>query len=261
MSDLRVTVWNEFRHERENEFIGGIYPDGIHGAIAEGLRAHGFSNVRTATLDEPEHGLTEEVLAETDVLTWWGHKAHGAVSDEVITRVQARVLQGMGLLVLHSGHASKIFQRLMGTSCMLNWREADEKERFWVVAPGHPIAQGLGPYFEIPEVEMYGEFFDIPQPDQLVFISWFEGGNVFRSGCCFNRGNGKIFYFRPGHETYPIFYNETVRQVIANAVRWAAPTAGPEYPYYSAQGRFPAINQRQSLEEIKPKQSNRERIG
>lgn len=261
MSDIRVTVWNEFRHERENEFIAGLYPNGIHGAIAEGLQAHGFANVRTATLDDPEHGLTEEVLAETDVLTWWGHKAHGAVSDEVVARVQARVLQGMGLIVLHSGHASKIFQRLMGTSCMLRWREADERERFWVVAPGHPIAQGLGPYFELPEVEMYGEFFDIPQPDQLVFISWFEGGNVFRSGCCFNRGNGKIFYFRPGHETYPIYFNETVRQVIANAVRWAAPVAGPAYPYYSTNGRFPAINDREPLEKIEPKHSDRARVG
>ncbi|MBI1295318.1 trehalose utilization protein ThuA [bacterium] len=261
MSDIRVTVWNEFRHERENEFIAGLYPNGIHGAIAEGLQAHGFTNVCTATLDDPEHGLTEEVLAETDVLTWWGHKAHGLVSDEVVARVQARVLQGMGLIVLHSGHASKIFQRLMGTSCMLRWREADERERFWVVAPGHPIAQGLGPYFELPEVEMYGEFFDIPQPDQLVFISWFEGGNVFRSGCCFNRGNGKIFYFRPGHETYPIYFNETVRQVIANAVRWAAPVAGPEYPYYSTNGRFPAINDREPLEKIEPKHSDRARVG
>ncbi|MCB0112769.1 MAG: ThuA domain-containing protein [Caldilineaceae bacterium] len=261
MSDIRVTVWNEFRHERENEFIGGIYPNGIHGAIAEGLQAHGFTNVRTATLDEPEHGLTEEVLAETDVLTWWGHKAHGVVSDEIVSRVQARVLQGMGLIVLHSGHASKIFQRLMGTSCMLRWREADERERFWVVAPGHPIAQGLGPYFELPEVEMYGELFDIPQPDQLIFMSWFEGGNVFRSGCCFNRGNGKIFYFRPGHETYPIYYNETVRQVIANAVGWAAPVAGPQYPYYSATGRFPAINEREPLEKIEPKHSERDRVG
>jgi trehalose utilization protein len=261
METTRVTVWNEFRHEQENEFIKGIYPNGIHSAIAEGLREYGFQNVRTATLDEPEHGLTEEVLAETDVLTWWGHKAHAQVSDEVVQRVQARVLQGMGLIVLHSGHASKIFQRLMGTSCMLRWREADERERLWVVSPGHPIAQNLGPYFEIPEVEMYGELFDIPQPDQLVFISWFEGGNVFRSGCCFYRGNGKIFYFRPGHETYPIFYNGEVRKVIGNAVRWAAPVSGPAYPYYSNNGRFPAINEREPLETIAPKKSSRERVG
>ena len=140
--------------------------------------------VRTATLDEPEHGLTEGVLAETDVLTWWGHMAHDEVSDEIVDRVQQRVLEGMGLIVLHSGHFSKIFKRLMGTTCNLKWREAGERERLWVVEPGHPIAQGLGEYFELPHEEMYGERFDIPAPDELVFLSWFQGGEVFRSGCC-----------------------------------------------------------------------------
>ena len=141
MGDIRITVWNEYQHEKANEFVGGIYPDGIHGAIAEGLRQHGFDAVRTATLDEPQHGLTEEVLAETDVLTWWGHRAHAQVSDEVVERVQSRVLQGMGLIVLHSGHFSKIFRKLMGTTCSIHWREADERERIWVVKPSHPISR------------------------------------------------------------------------------------------------------------------------
>lgn len=184
--------------------------------------------MRTATLDEPEHGLTDEVLANTDVLTWWGHKAHGAVSDEIVTRVQKRVLDGMGLVVLHSGHMSKIFMRLMGTTCDLKWREADEKERLWVVAPGHPIVEGIGEYIEMEQEEMYGEHFDIPQPETLVFVSWFEGGEVFRSGCCYSRGAGKIFYFRPGHETYPTYFNPEIRRVIANAARWAAPVNGPK---------------------------------
>ncbi len=224
---IRVTVWNEFRHEREKEHIKEVYPHGIHGAIADGLRSRGFE-VRTATLDEPEHGLTEDVLANTDVLTWWGHMAHGEVSDEIVDRVHKRVLEGMGLIVLHSGHFSKVFKRLMGTSCDLKWREADEKERIWVVEPGHPIADGLGPYIEIPKAEMYGERFDIPAPDTLVFVSWFEGGEVFRSGCCYHRGHGKIFYFRPGHETYPIYYQPEVQHVIANGVRWAAPVNSPK---------------------------------
>ena len=222
MSDIRVTVWNEFRHERQSEAIAEIYPNGIHGAIAEGLMAHGFET-RTATLDEPEHGLTDGVLAQTDVLIWWGHKAHAEVSEEIADRVQKRVWEGMGLITLHSGHFSKPFKRLMGTSCDLKWREADEKERLWVVSPGHPIVEGIGEYIELPEEEMYGEHFDIPAPDELVFVSWFEGGDVFRSGCCFFRGAGKIFYFRPGHETYPTYYSDDVRQVIANAARWAAP--------------------------------------
>jgi trehalose utilization protein len=220
----RVTVWNEGRHEKTHEDVKRVYPNGIHTVIADHLRSQGFT-VRTATLDEPEHGLSDEVLAQTDVLTWWGHMAHQEMPDEIVDKVQRRVLDGMGLIVLHSGHASKIFRRLMGTSCDLKWREVGEMERIWVVEPGHPIAAGLGEYFEIPHAEMYGERFDIPAPETLVFLSWFEGGEVFRSGCCYRRGKGKVFYFRPGHETYPIYYQPEVRQVIANAVRWAAPDA------------------------------------
>jgi len=222
----RVTVWNEYRHEKSHAEVASVYPDGIHGAIARHLRAEGMA-VRTATLDEPEHGLTEEVLAQTDVLIWWGHMAHGEVKDEIVDRVCKRVLDGMGLIVLHSAHFSKIFRKLMGTTCDLKWREIGEKERLWVVEPGHPIAEGLGEYFEIPHAEMYGERFDIPAPDTLVFISWFQGGEVFRSGCCYQRGKGKVFYFRPGHETYPIFYQPEVLRVLTNAVRWVAPVAGP----------------------------------
>lgn len=226
----RVTVWNEYRHERHSPAVAAIYPDGIHEAIARPLRAAGFA-VRTATLDEPEHGLTAEVLADTDVLVWWGHVAHHEVSDAVVDRVQARVLAGMGLVVLHSGHFSKIFKRLMGTSCDLKWREAGERERIWVVEPGHPIAEGLGDYFEIAEEEMYGERFDVPPPEALVFISWFQGGEVFRSGCCYTRGAGRIFYFRPGHETHPTYHHPQVQRVIVNAVRWAAPTPGVAFAY------------------------------
>lgn len=224
---IRVTVWSEFRHEKQSPEIAKIYPEGMHGAIAAGLRTDPGFEVRTATLDEPEHGLTAKALAETDVLTWWGHMAHHEVKDEVITRVQERIIEGMGLIVLHSGHYSKMFKRMMGTSCALRWREANEKERLWVTEPGHPIADGLPPYFELPHEEMYGERFDIPNPDAVVFIGWFQGGNVFRSGCTFTRGKGRIFYFQPGHETYPIYFDPNVRRVIANAVRWAAPGDGP----------------------------------
>lgn len=223
---IRITVWNEGRHEKTHEAVTRIYPDGMHAVIANHLNTQPGLTARTATLDEPEHGLTDAVLAQTDVLTWWGHAAHGEVHDEVVDRVHARVLQGMGLIVLHSGHFSKIFKRLMGTGCDLKWREANEKERLWVVAPSHPIVAGLGEQFELPHEEMYGEFFDIPAPDELVLVSWFAGGEVFRSGCCFNRGHGRIFYFRPGHETHPTYYDANVLRVITNAVRWAAPTPG-----------------------------------
>ncbi|HUT34744.1 MAG TPA: ThuA domain-containing protein [Planctomycetota bacterium] len=225
---LRVTVWNEGRHEKKSEQIAKVYPDGIHGAIAAYLQGCGDFEVRTATLDEPDHGLGGDVLPATDVLIWWGHMAHHEVQDAIVDKVVGRVLDGMGLVVLHSGHFSKPFRRLMGTSCNLKWREAGEKERLWVVEPGHPIVQGLGEYIEIPHEEMYGERFDIPAPDALVLVSWFAGGEVFRSGCCFRRNKGKIFYFRPGHESYPTYYHQGVLKILANAVRWAAPVPGPD---------------------------------
>lgn len=233
-SPLKVVVWGENLHEKQHEAVQRVYPDGMHEAIASGLRAHlgDRAVVSTATLDQPEHGLTEEVLADTDVLTWWGHMGHDQVDDQVVERVYQRVLRGMGLLVLHSAHFSKIFRKLMGTSCALRWRD-DDRELVWNVRPGHPITEGLPEVFEIPEQEMYGEFFDIPQPDELVFISSFGGGEVFRSGCCWHRGQGKVFYFSPGHETYPVYYQAEIQKVLANAVRWAAPNPNPVYPTIS----------------------------
>ena len=237
MDNPRVTVWNEFRHEKSHEPVKAIYPDGMHAVIADALRRQGIETVRTATLDEPEHGLTDRVLAETDVLTWWGHMFHGEVSDAVVDKVHERVLDGMGLVVLHSGHFSKIFQVLMGTTCNLRWRESNDSERIWVVAPGHPITEGLGDHIYLEREEMYGEPFDIPEPDTLVFVSWFTGGEVFRSGACYRRGKGKIFYFRPGHETLPTYHNPEVQRVILNAARWATPveTAPLEF------GNVPAL--------------------
>ncbi len=218
---LRVTVWNENRHEKTDADVQAVYPEGIHNAIAGFLKRAGFS-VQTATLDEPEHGLTEAVLDQTDVLIWWGHMAHGEVDDAIVDRVQNYILNGMGLIALHSAHFSKIFKRMMGTTCNLRWRQIGEKERIWTVAVGHPITKGVGQFFELPHAEMYGEFFDIPEPDVLVFISWFAGGDVFRSGCCWQRGFGRVFYFAPGHETYPIYEDENVQHVIINACHWAA---------------------------------------
>lgn len=226
---MRVTVWNEFVHERTKVDVQAVYPLGIHVVLADALRKHlgSQAEITCATLDEAEHGLTEERLNNTDVLLWWGHAAHDQVQEGVIDRVQRRVLEGMGLIVLHSGHGSKIFRRLMGTGCMLRWREAGELERLWIVAPGHPILRGIeGDFIELPATEMYGEHFDIPAPDELLLISWFAGGEVFRSGCTFRRGQGKIFYFRPGHETYPIYHHAQVQLLLSNAVRWALPESG-----------------------------------
>jgi trehalose utilization protein len=226
---INVTVWNEYRHEKTDQKVQEMYPEGIHGQLKSFLDEE--FTVRTATLDEPEHGLTEEVLNDTDVLVWWGHIAHNEVSDEVVNRVHERVLQGMGLIVLHSGHMSKIFIKLMGTTCDLKWREADETCRICNINPSHPITDGIGEYIELEKEEMYGEHFDIPAPDELIFINWYQGGEVFRGGCTYKRGNGKIFYFQPGHETYPSYYNPKVQRVIKNAVKWATPTDST-YPTY-----------------------------
>lgn len=247
---IRVTIWNEFSHELRKEKVARIYPKGIHGAIADGLAADGYS-LRTATLKEPEHGLTDEVLRDTDVLIWWGHTSHEEVDDAIVQKVCDRVLAGMGFIALHSSHYSKVFRKLMGTSCTLSWRVADEKERLWVVNPAHPIARGVDRFFELEQEEMYGEFFDIPDPEELIFVSWFQGGEVFRSGCTFRRGSGKIFYFRPGHETYPTFHHPTVLRIISNGVRWAAPD--PEsVPYVRPEGPAPALEQMPNPKPLKP---------
>lgn len=229
---IHATVWNEFRHEKKDDAVRAVYPDGIHAALAEALRRLPGVEVATATLDEPEHGLTQQVLDRTDVLLWWGHLAHREVQDAVVDRVQDRVLAGMGLVVLHSGHFSKIFRRLMGTTCNLKWRCIGEREVLWVTRPGHPILDGIDDHFVIEREEMYGEFFDIPEPDETLLISTFGGGECFRSGVTFRRGAGRIFYFRPGHETFPTFRDPNVLRVIGNAVRWCArtsPTPPPQF--------------------------------
>lgn len=231
MSCINVTVWNEFRHEKHNEAIKKIYPNGIHNTIKDYLDKVDGLKVRTATLDEPEHGLTDEVINSTDVMLWWGHTAHGEVKDDIVDKVFYRIQRGMGLIVLHSGHASKIFQKITGTrSAELKWREDGDIERLWVIDHNHPITQGIGDYIELPEEEVYGETFEIPTPDELLFISWFEGGEVFRSGVTYRRGNGKVFYFRPGHESVPTYHDPKILRVIENAVKWAAPLGYPDYP-------------------------------
>jgi trehalose utilization protein len=223
MKSRQIVVWGENVHEQRDAAVQAVYPQGMHTAIAAGVREHWpGAQVDTVTLQEPEHGLSEARLAATDVLIWWGHRAHAEVDDAIVERVQRRVWEGMGLVVLHSGHFSKIFRRLLGTTCSLKWRVAGERERIWVCDPGHPIARGLPPSFDVAPEEMYGEPFDVPAPDELVLLSWFEGGEVFRSGCCWRRGRGRIFYFRPGHELYPTYFNPHVRLTIANGARWAA---------------------------------------
>ncbi len=224
MAAINVTIWNEYLHEVQESAIREVYPTGIHGALADGLGVNADFNIRTATLEEPSHGLPDDVIESTDVMLWWGHMGHHLVDNKVVEKVRQQVLGGMGLIVLHSGHYSKIFTRLMGTNCSLMWREANEKERLWNLEPSHPIMAGIGQYIELPAEEMYGERFDIPTPDELLMVSWFQGGEVFRSCATWRRGHGRVVYFRPGHEEYPTYRNPDILQVLANACRWSART-------------------------------------
>ena len=221
---IRVLVWNEYVHERTEQKITDVYPEGIHKAIAGFLGKEEDFEVRTATLDDENCGITKEVLAETDVLIWWGHIAHDRVPDEIAYLVRDAVLEGMGLICLHSAHHSKPFRYLLGTSCNLTWRESDDEEILWVIEPSHPITRGIDRYFKLPHEETYGEPFVIPTPDKLLLIGHYTGGEVFRSGCLYERGNGKIFYLQPGHESYPTFRVPEIQLLIRNAIRYLAPT-------------------------------------
>ena len=218
---LRVTVWNENVEENHAE-VRALHPNGIHGTVAEILRVDPEIEVRTCTLQDPDCGLTDEVLDNTDVLFWWAHCKHSSVPDEVVERVYNHVMKGMGFVGLHSTHHSKIFTKLCGTPCHLSWH-LDSRERVFTVNPSHPIASGIPMHFEIPSEECYSEPFSIPEPDELVFIGWYNTGEVFRSGFCYNRGYGRIFYFQPGHETGLAFTVPEVHQVLRNAAHWAAP--------------------------------------
>lgn len=249
---IRAVVWGENVHERTNAVVREIYPDGMHACIAEALNEHPSITAGTATLQEDQHGLPQDRLDQTDVLLWWGHAAHGDVDDDVVERVAEAVWSGMGLIVLHSGHFSKIFKRLMGTPCNLSWREAGERERIWITAPNHPIVAGLPQFFELESEEMYGEPFGIPEPDETVMIGWFQGGEVFRSGVTYRRGAGRVFYFQPGHETYPTYHDRTVRQVLRNAVLWAHNPAARVADVTDAPNR-PVENALEKIEERGPR--------
>ena len=219
---IRVTVWNEYVHEREYEDIKKIYPEGIHGCIAGFLEKEEDISVGCATLDMPEHGLSEDVLENTDVLIWWSHARQDEVSDEVVERVCDHIRRGMGFVALHSAHYSKVCRKILGTSMTLSWKN-DCHEKLWCVNPAHPISEGVPTCIDIPLEEMYGEPFGIPKPDDVIFVGWFDSGHVFRSGVTFTKENGKIFYFQCGHESYPIYHVTEIQRIIINAVRWARP--------------------------------------
>lgn len=220
--------------KKNSEEIHQAYPDGLGVTLKNYLNQLDGIEAELVTQDMPDCGLTAEVLDRTDVLIWWAHITHDSVPDSLAFLVEQYVLRGMGFIALHSAHLSKPLKFLLGTSCTLQWREGD-RERIWTTAPAHPIAAGIPASFELDVEEMYGEYFDIPKPDDVIFTGWFAGGEVFRSGCTWTRGYGKIFYFQPGHETNPTYHNPVILKVIENAVRWTAPAEGirpvPECPH------------------------------
>ena len=220
---INVTIWNEYRHEKSDENVAKLYPNGLHAAIGEFLSKNDDMKITLAALDDPDHGLPDEVLNNTDVLLWWGHMNHGEVKDDLVERIRQRVyVGGMGFIALHSAHHSKPFRAIVGTTGNLLWGD-NQKEIIWNIMPSHPIAAGIPAHFELPEEELYAEPFQIPQPDAHIFEGWYEHGYVFRTGCTFLRGAGRVFYFQPGHETCPSFYDANVQRIITNGVRWAAP--------------------------------------
>lgn len=221
MRRIRVTVWNEHWDEQRFENVRALYPEGIHGTIARFLAKEPDLSVRTATFDDPDCGLSEEVLADTDVLLWWGHVIHHLVPDDAVERVCRRVLQGMGFIALHSALYAKPFERLVGRVANCAYRECGEKERVWVVNPAHEITSGLPACMELPHSEAYREPMGFPLPEELLFLSWYAGGEAAVSGGCYYRGSGRVFFFTPGHEDYPIYDDPQIQRVLARATRWA----------------------------------------
>lgn len=219
---INVTIWNEDSINTAAPEVLKVHPEGLNGTLKSFLSKDEELNVVTTTLEDPEYGMPDELLNSTDVLMWWGHCKHEKVPDELVKKIHDRVVRGMGIIFLHSAHFSKPFISLMGTTCSLKWRDGD-RERLWTLLPNHPIAKGVPEHIEIDQEEMYGERFDIPKPDEEIFLAWFSGGEVFRAGNVWYRGLGKVFYFQPGHETNRSYYLPDIQKIINNAVHFVAP--------------------------------------
>jgi len=223
MNKINVVIWNEFRHEKTKEKARALYPNGLHATIKGYLDKNEDMEITLAALDDPDQGLSDERLQNTDVLVWWGHMAHDEVDSVLVKKIRDRVWEGkMGFIALHSAHMARPFCAIVGTEGVLSCGR-NQKEIMWTLMPSHEISAGIPDHFLIEEEELYAEPFHIPEPDELVFGAWFEDGHILRAGAGFRRGAGKIFYFQPGHETCPSFHNPYVLRVIENAIRWVRP--------------------------------------
>jgi trehalose utilization protein len=213
-----ILVWSEGTAPKE------VFPNDINGAVAAGLAKLRGYTVKTASITDPEQGVSQAALDETDVLIWWGHQRHGQVSDEAVQRIVARVKDGgMGIIFLHSAHFAKPLKAVLGSSGAWSAYVNDRStHRITVADTKHPIARGVRD-FVIPKEERYEEPFIVPEPEAVVFDGYYESTKTnARQGLCWTIGKGRVFYFRPGHEEFPIFFMPEVRRILRNAALWCA---------------------------------------
>jgi trehalose utilization protein len=214
---IRVLLWSEQTEPRD------VYPKGISGALADYFNKLPGFEAKTATLNDPEAGLSDAVLSQTDVLIWFGHKKHNAVPDEAVDRVIKHVRErGMGFIGLHSAHYSKPLKKLLNASG--SWRSYvnhGKPEQMWIVLPDHPIAKGVND-FTIPKTELYAEPFQVPPPEAVIVEGTWESGHRSREVMTWTIGKGRMVYIRAGHEEYPIYFMPQMQRLVANSVEWAA---------------------------------------
>lgn len=226
---MNITIFNEYHPNEHTGKAEKNYPGGIHIALKSIFESQEY-DVVTATQEQACNGLTDEILDNTDVLLWWSKNWDNELLNSVADKVVSRIREGMGAVFLHSAKNSKPFLRLTGTTSAtapVSWKEPGESERLFVVSPAHPIAEGIPSGYVIPNEEPYCEYFDIPKPDDIVFLGGFGNGMCIRAGVTFTRGAGKIFFFQPGHDSFPVYNDKVIRRIILNAVNWAKPVAKP----------------------------------
>ncbi|MEZ5042821.1 MAG: alpha/beta hydrolase fold domain-containing protein [Saprospiraceae bacterium] len=274
---IKVVVWDERQKKQQK-----AYPDFMGNHIADYLKKNDLLRVYSVGLDDPEQGLSDEVLENCEVMIWWGHVRHPeisvATSKKLIERVKAGTLE---MIFLHSAHWANPFVEAMNEvtrqrveakyatleaqvtiefvtppdslrfrvpklgemvkpaiyerkfpdgqlkvkvdmpTCIFPFYRADGKPSTVItLQPKHPIAKGIPSQFTIPATEMYDEPFHVPDPDEVIFEERWETGEWFRSGSLWNVGKGKVFYFRPGHETYKVYYEVMPLKIIENTVLW-----------------------------------------
>lgn len=214
---VRVRIWCEGTAPRS------VYPDDIDGALADVLGRQAGLVVSRGRLTDLQAGLSDQVLDASDALVWWGHLRHDAVPDDRALAVVKRVREGrLGFVALYAACGSKPFRQMMSMPCEPgSWREDGRPEFVSIKAPDHPIARGIAP-FTISKTDMFSEPFAVPEPETVVFVSSWQKGETLRSGLTWTIGKGRVAYLRTGPDNYPVLFHPSIRQAIANSVRWVS---------------------------------------